>query len=102
VTAYTVPVGFAFLWFGIEAWQPITAAALVLACHVASAAVVEPTMIGRAVGLSPLVLLASLAFWGLLWGIPGMFLAVPLTVVSTLVMDHFESTRPVARMLRGE
>ncbi len=100
VVAYSLPTGFAFLWFGV-AWQPITAAALLLACHVASAAVVEPTMIGKAVGPSPLVLLGALAFWGLLWGIPGMFLAVPLTVVSVLVMDHFESTRAVARLLRG-
>jgi AI-2 transport protein TqsA len=101
VIAYTLPVGFAFLWFGAS-WQPVTAAGLLLCCHAASAAVVEPTMIGNAVGLSPLVLLAALAFWGLLWGIPGMFLAVPLTVVSVIVMNHFESTRSVARLLRGE
>jgi len=100
VLAFSLPTGFAFLWFGV-AWQPVTAAALLLACHVLSATVVEPTMIGNAVGLSPLVLLASLAFWGLLWGIPGMFLAVPLTVVAAIVMDHFEGTRPVASLLRG-
>src|SRR5204863_7195283 len=101
VVAFSLPTGFAFLWFGV-AWQPITAAALVLACHAASAAVVEPTMIGKAVGLSPLVLLASLAFWGLLWGIAGMLLAVPLTVVAMIVMDQFESTRSVAHLIRGE
>ena len=58
-------------------------------------------LLGNAVGVSPLVILGSLAFWGLLWGIPGMFLAVPLTVVAILVMDHFEQTRPVARLLKG-
>jgi AI-2 transport protein TqsA len=100
VLAFSLPTGFAFLWFGI-AWQPITAAVLLLVCHTLSAAIIEPTMIGNAVGLSPLVLLASLAFWGLLWGLSGMFLAVPLTVVSIIVMDHFESTRAVARLLRG-
>lgn len=100
VAAFGLPVGFAFLWYGV-AWQPVTAAALVLACHAASAALVEPMMIGKAVGLSPLVLLAALAFWGLLWGIPGMFLAVPLTVVAVIVMDHFDGTRAVARLLRG-
>lgn len=100
VAALSLPIGFSFLWYGV-AWQPITAAALLVACHVASAALVEPMMIGKAVGLSPLVLLAALAFWGLLWGIPGMFLAVPLTVVAVIVMDHFEGTRPVGRLLRG-
>jgi len=101
VVAYSLPVGFSFLWFGVT-WEPVVVAVLLLLCHAASAAIVEPTMIGNAVGLSPLVLLAALAFWGLLWGIPGMFLAVPLTVVSVIVMNHFESTRAVAGLLRGE
>lgn len=100
VVAYTLPVGFAFLWFG-PTWEPFAVAGLLLACQLASASVVEPMMIGNAVGVSPLVILGSLAFWGLLWGIPGMFLAVPLTVVAILVMDHFDQTRPIARLLKG-
>lgn len=100
VVAYALPVGFAFLWFGPE-WQPVAAAGLLLACHVASASVVEPLLIGSAVGVSPLVILGSLAFWGLVWGVPGMFLAVPLTVVALIVMDQFEQSRPVARLLQG-
>jgi len=100
VVALGTPVGFAFLWFG-PTWQPITATALLLLCHALSAAVIEPTMIGNAVGLSPFVLLGALAFWGLLWGIAGMLLAVPLTVVAVIVMDHFESTRAMSRLLRG-
>jgi len=101
VVSYTLPVGFAFLWFGPATWEPYAAAGLLLACQVVSASVLEPMIIGNAVGVSPLVILGSLAFWGLVWGIPGMFLAVPLTVVAILVMDHFDQTRPVARMLKG-
>jgi AI-2 transport protein TqsA len=100
VVAYSLPVGFAFLWFG-PAWQPFAAAGLLLACHLVSASVLEPLIIGSAVGVSPLVILGSLAFWGLVWGIPGMFLAVPLTVVAILVMEQFDQTRPVARLLKG-
>jgi AI-2 transport protein TqsA len=100
VIAYSLPVGFAFLFYGIR-WEPITAAILLLLIHVASASVVEPMIIGNAVGVSPLVILASLALWGLLWGLPGMFLAVPLTVVAIIVMDHFDTTRPISRLLRG-
>jgi len=100
VIAYTLPVGFAFLFYGLR-WEPITAAILLLLIHVGSASVLEPLIIGNAVGLSPLVILASLALWGLLWGLPGMFLAVPLTVVATIVMDHFDATRPISRLLKG-
>jgi AI-2 transport protein TqsA len=100
VVAYTVPVGFAFLQMPFG-WQPVVAGLLVLGCHLASAMVIEPMLLGRAVGLSPLVILGSLAFWGLLWGVPGMFLAVPLTVVAVIVMGHFDTTRPLARLLGG-
>jgi AI-2 transport protein TqsA len=98
VVAYTLPVGFAFLQLDVD-WRPFAVAALLLGCHAGSAAVVEPMLIGNAVGLSPLMILASLAFWGLLWGIPGMVLAVPLTVVTLIVLHHFEPTRAVAEML---
>ena len=98
--AYALPVGFAFLWFG-PTWEPIAAAALLLVCHGVSSSVAEPMIIGNAVGVSPLVILGSLAFWNLLWGVPGMFLAVPLTAVMILVMDHFEHTRALAKLLKG-
>lgn len=100
VVSYTLPTGFAFLQLDLG-WGPVGVAVGLLACQVVSAAVAEPMILGKAVGLSPLVILGSLAFWGLLWGIPGMFLAVPLTAVSVLVMEHFAFTRPVARLLGG-
>jgi AI-2 transport protein TqsA len=95
--AYAMPVVFGFLQLGIGP-SSVTAAGLVLALHVVAATVVEPRLIGRAVGLSPLVILAALALWGSVWGLPGMFLAVPLTVVGKLAMEQFEATRPVAKL----
>lgn len=100
VVAYSLPVGFAFLQLDLT-WRPVAVAVLLLGCHIGSASMVEPMLLGRAVGLSPLVILGSLAFWGLLWGIPGMFLAIPLTVVAVIVMGHFQFTRPVARLMSG-
>lgn len=41
----------------------------------------EPILMGRSVGLPAFAILLSLVFWGWLWGIGGMFLAVPLTIV---------------------
>ncbi|MFM8274896.1 MAG: AI-2E family transporter [Gemmata sp.] len=99
--AYSLPVGFAFLWFGPTTWEPFAAAGLLLVCHFGSASVAEPMIIGNAVGVSPLVVLGSLAFWGLLWGVLGMFLAVPLTAVLVLIMEHFENTRALAKLLKG-
>jgi AI-2 transport protein TqsA len=79
----------------------VAAAVLLAVWHGLSASVIEPMILGRAVGLSPLVILAALSVWGLLWGLPGMFLAVPLTVVLKIVFENIEATRPVARLLSG-
>lgn len=100
VVAYTAPVGFAAVQFGLTA-PTFVVAGLLLGVHLLGAAVIEPLILGRAVGLSPLVILAALGLWGTLWGVPGMFLAVPLTMVLKIVCDNLESGRPVARLLGG-
>jgi predicted PurR-regulated permease PerM len=43
---------------------------------------IEPRLTGHKLGLSPLIVLLSLAFWGWLWGVVGMILAVLLTVIA--------------------
>jgi len=101
VVSFTLPIGFAFLQF--DSWITATVlAGIILGINILSASVVEPMLIGRAVGLSPIVILSALAVWGVLWGLPGMFLAVPLTVVVKIVLENIEITKPVARLLSGE
>jgi AI-2 transport protein TqsA len=98
VLGFGLPVLFAFLDLPSPGTAAI-AAALVLTCHLLSAAFVEPSILGKAVGVPPLVILMALTFWGLCWGVGGMLLAVPLTVMLKIVMEHVEATRPVARLL---
>ncbi|MDH4270984.1 MAG: AI-2E family transporter [Candidatus Aminicenantes bacterium] len=59
----------------------------------------EPKLLGQGLGLSPLVVLFALIFWGWLWGIPGMILAVPLLAVIKIVCSHIPSLEPVAQFL---
>lgn len=61
--------------------------------------VVEPKLMGNSLNLSPLVVLLSLALWGSLWGVPGMFLCVPIMVIILIILSHFGPTRPLAVML---
>jgi predicted PurR-regulated permease PerM len=63
--------------------------------------VIEPKALGDRLNLSPLVVIISLAFWGTLWGIAGMFLCVPITVMLMIVLSQFEKTRSVAILLSG-
>ncbi len=59
----------------------------------------EPRLMGNSLNLSPLIILLNLSLWGLIWGIPGMFLCVPLLVISMIVFSHVPETRPIAIFL---
>ena len=59
----------------------------------------EPRVMGKSFNLSGLVILLSLALWGAIWGIIGMFLCVPITVIATIILANFQTTRPIAVLL---
>jgi AI-2 transport protein TqsA len=61
--------------------------------------VLEPSLMGRSLNISPLVIIISLVAWGVLWGIPGMFLSIPITMVAILIMFNFENTRWIALLM---
>jgi len=61
--------------------------------------VLEPRVMGSSLNLSPLVVMLSLALWGMLWGITGMLLCVPITVITVIVLANFPSTRNWAILL---
>ena len=61
----------------------------------------EPRLMGSRLNLSTIVILLSLGLWGSIWGIPGMFLCVPITVIIVIICSYFPTTRPVAVLLSG-
>lgn len=61
--------------------------------------VLEPRLLGRSLGLSPLVVFISLLFWGWIWGPAGMLFSVPMTVIAKLVLEESEDTRWIAVFL---
>ena len=64
--------------------------------------VIDPMLMGRTLRLSSFGIIISLAFWGAVWGIPGMFLAVPFMVAVMIVCSHIPAARPVAVLLSRE
>ncbi|MBY0323606.1 MAG: AI-2E family transporter [Reyranella sp.] len=70
--------------------------------QIVTANVVEPAIMGSTLNLSPLVVIVSLMVWGTIWGVVGMFLCVPITVVSLIVLAQFETTRPIAVLLSSD
>ncbi len=59
----------------------------------------EPRIMGRGMGLSPLVVFCSMVFWGWALGPVGMLLSVPLTMAVRVALDGFEDTRWLAILL---
>lgn len=61
-----------------------------------------PRMMGESLNLDPLAVLMSLAIWGGIWGIPGMFLSAPLTVLLMIILSHTPGARWIAIILSAD
>jgi len=92
------PAFFSLLQFG--SFQPFFLVLIFVgAIQVLVGNVLEPKLMGNSLNISALVTLLALSFWGAIWGITGMFLSVPITVIMVIVFAQFPSTRPIAIML---
>ncbi|QEG02578.1 AI-2 transport protein TqsA [Stieleria maiorica] len=60
---------------------------------------VTPAILGKTLKVGSLVVLVAVAFWGFMWGLPGIFLSVPLLIVMRQVFASFEATYPFAVVL---
>ena len=61
--------------------------------------VIEPSYMGKSLNLSSLMILLALSFWGIVWGLAGMFLAVPIMVMTGIVCAQFRGLRWIAVIL---
>jgi predicted PurR-regulated permease PerM len=61
--------------------------------------ILDPFVMSNSLNLSPFAILVSLSVWTGLWGIPGAFLAVPITAILTIILSEFPGSRPIAVLL---
>jgi predicted PurR-regulated permease PerM len=87
----------AFVEFGAGA--AVTTAVGYVVINVVVSNVIEPRFVGRGLGLSPLVILVSLIFWGWVLGPVGMLLSVPLTMAIKIALEDGEDTRWIAMLM---
>lgn len=113
IVAALVPPLFALVQPSIPGWVPALA---LQESYVYAAAVfavvsfwqfsignfVQPRMMGESLNLSALVVLLALAIWGVIWGIPGMFLSAPLTVLMMILFAQSPHTRWIAILLSAD
>ena len=98
VLGVVFPVLMAIVQFG----EPGTVLALLLALTATQFLIgnfLDPYVMGSSLNLSPFAILLSLAVWSELWGVPGAFLAVPITAAMTIMFSEFPGTRPLAVLM---
>ncbi len=93
ITISAVTAAFAVIQF-FPTYQPIVLAMLAMAVpQLIIGNILDPKLLGNSLNLSPVVILIALLIWGYLWGVAGLFLAVPLTVGLKIIFEHFPNMR---------
>jgi len=90
---------FALIQFWPDPVPIIIVIAIILAVNLILCNIFDPKIVGEHVGVSPLVILVSLAIWGWIWGFAGMVLAVPMVVIIKIVCENIPIMEPVSILL---
>jgi predicted PurR-regulated permease PerM len=62
---------------------------------------ITPWLTSRTAEMNPVAVFVGLAFWGWMWGLPGLLLAPPLMMILKAICEHVESMKPVAALLKA-
>ncbi|MES2120218.1 MAG: AI-2E family transporter [Pseudomonadota bacterium] len=95
------PALFALVQFPTT-WQALTIFVVIQIAATFVGNLVYPRMQAETQNIDPLVTMLSLAFWTVLWGLPGSFLAVPMTLMLMMVFAQFKGTRWITAMLSND
>lgn len=97
-TLLPVPIAFLQLDNPIHALLAVSLPGLV---QFAIGNILEPKLMGNSLDLHPVTILLSLMAWSVLWGIPGMLLATPLTVIIKILLESQNQTKVFAQLMAG-
>ena len=95
------PVPVLFLQYGFD-WHILLALCLLTLMHFVIGNILETKWLGKGMDLDPVIVVACLIFWALVWGVMGALLAVPLTAIIKMVLEQNSTTKPIANLLGGK
>ena len=100
IIAVLLPAPVLFLQYGFGTTFCVVIA-LMAATQFIIGSLIEPRLMGEGMDLHPVVVIACLIFWSLVWGLPGAFLSVPITASVKIILSKMKYTRPMAELLAG-
>jgi AI-2 transport protein TqsA len=100
IVAVILPIPVLLLQFGFG-WQTILVIISTSIFQVVIGNILEPKMMGESMDLHPVTILLFLTFWGFIWGVPGMFLSVPITATLKIIFSKMELTKPISELFAG-
>jgi AI-2 transport protein TqsA len=74
---------------------------VIIGVQVLFGAVLEPIFMGKTFSLNVLTVLVMLMLWGFIWGIPGLIMAIPITVFVKIILEQFPQTKVIAKTMAG-
>ena len=99
IIATIPPVVMAMIQFSPGFFKPFLVLVSLTAIQVTIGNIITPKVVGDRLGVSPVVILLSLLLWGMIWGIPGALLSVPIVSIIKIVCENFPSLRSIAILI---
>lgn len=100
VLATIPPILVSYLTYGGAGTVPVAVSLFVLQLGIGN--FLDPWLMGKSLRLSPVTVLFSLILWNWLWGIPGMVLAVPITVVTRVILAQIPGYQHIAHLMSDD
>lgn len=101
IVACSLPILYSFTV--APGWElPLLTAGGLIGLQILFGNIMEPKLMGKSLNLSTLAILINLVFWGMIWGIAGMFFSVPILVGLYIVTAQFDNTRWIAILLSAD
>lgn len=64
--------------------------------------ILEPIFMGKSFSINIITILVMLMLWGYIWGVPGLILAIPITVFIKIILEQFPGTKIIAKIISGD
>ncbi len=98
IIATILPVAMSLIQFPTF-FEPIIVLVTVTVIQMVIGNIIGPKILSESLGVSPVVILLFLLFWGMIWGVPGAFLSVPIASIIKICCENVSPLKPIAIMM---